>query len=96
MHRHYRGDFWMRHMLRFGQPEKQRETQIGIRPKDRIVGSAIETNRTETMSYFAWDSIEERLRLDLDASELTLRQKFQAVARLLEYLANRISEEDDK
>lgn len=48
------------------------------------------------MSYFAWDSIEERIRLDLDASELTLRQKFQVVAKLLEYLANRIRDEGDK
>ena len=48
------------------------------------------------MSYFAWDSIEERIRLDLDASELTLRQKFVVLSKLLEYLTNRIDEEDDK
>jgi len=48
------------------------------------------------MSYFAWDSIEERIRLDLDSSGLTLRQKFQVVAKLIEYLTNRIGEEGDE
>jgi hypothetical protein len=48
------------------------------------------------MSYFAWDSIEERIRLDLDSSELTLRQKFVVLSKLIEYLTNRIGEEGDE
>ena len=46
------------------------------------------------MSYFAWDSIEERIRLDLDSSELTLRQKFVVLSKLLAYLTCCIEEKE--
>jgi hypothetical protein len=46
------------------------------------------------MSYFAWDSIEERIRLDLDSSELTLRQKFVVLSKLLTYLIYCIEEKN--
>ena len=50
-------------------------------------------NKTKkTMSYFRYDSLEESIRSDVEASDLSLTEKMQAVIRVLEYLAFCIDE----
>ncbi len=44
------------------------------------------------MSYFRYDSLEESIRSNVEASDLSLTEKMQAVIRVLEYLAFCINE----